>query len=92
MSLPPDQKPPVVEPSPEPAAQLDSTARSLRVRIRQQEILAGLGVLALKAIVTPTRAMPCDANGQPPRENRMAEITTARNARSPFRIAARRER
>jgi GAF domain-containing protein len=50
MSLPPDQKQPVVEPSPEFATQLDSTARNLRVRIRQQEILADLGVLALKGV------------------------------------------
>jgi two-component sensor histidine kinase len=50
MSPPPEQKRPVVEPSPEPAAQLDFTARSLRLRIRQQEILAELGVLALKGI------------------------------------------
>src|ERR1700676_1862394 len=52
----------------------------------------GFGVLALKAMVIATRETPSDANGQPPRENRMAEITTARNARRPFRAAARRER
>jgi hypothetical protein len=32
----------------------------------------GFGVFALKAMKTPTRETACDANGQPPRENRMA--------------------
>ena len=50
MSLPPDQKQPLVEPSPEPAAQPDTTARTLHLRIRQQEILAELGVLALQGV------------------------------------------
>jgi len=50
------------------------------------------GVLGAEAMVSPTRARPSDANGQPPRQNRMAEISTARNARRPFRAAARRER
>jgi len=50
MSLPPDQKEPLVEPSPEPAAQPDTTARTLHLRIRQQEILAELGVLALQGV------------------------------------------
>jgi len=40
-----DQPKPVVEPSPEPA---DITTRALRQRIRQQEILAELGVVALQ--------------------------------------------
>ena len=52
----------------------------------------GLAVLALNAMITPTKTTPSDADGQPPRENRAAEISTARNARSPFRTAARRER
>lgn len=47
MSSSSDQKPPVVERSPgeEPD---DLTGRSLRLRIRQQELLAQLGVLALQ--------------------------------------------
>jgi two-component sensor histidine kinase len=49
MSLPPEEKP-VVEPSPDPAAQFDPAARTLRRRIRQQEILAELGVLALQGV------------------------------------------
>jgi two-component sensor histidine kinase len=49
MSLPPDEKP-VVERSPDPAAQFDPAARTLRQRIRQQEILAELGVLALQGV------------------------------------------
>ena len=48
MSPPPDQKRPVVEPSPHDASAADTDTRSLRLRIRQQEILAELGVLALQ--------------------------------------------
>jgi two-component sensor histidine kinase len=47
MCPPPDQKRPVVEPSPE-GADADISRRALRLRIRQQEILAELGVLALQ--------------------------------------------
>lgn len=48
MSPPPDHKEPVIEPSPDLAAEVDAASRSLRFRIRQQEILAELGVAALK--------------------------------------------
>ena len=50
MSRPPEEKKPVVEHSPEPGAQSDLTVKSLHQRIRQQEILSELGVLALKGI------------------------------------------
>lgn len=50
MSLPPHQKEPLVEASPEPAAQPDTSVRNLHLRIRQQEILAELGVLALQGV------------------------------------------
>jgi hypothetical protein len=39
---------PVVEPSGAQAAPIDLTTRALHLRIRQQEILAELGVLALQ--------------------------------------------
>jgi two-component sensor histidine kinase len=45
---PPFEKKPVIEPSPEGGSGADTSARSLRLRIRQQEILAELGVLALQ--------------------------------------------
>jgi hypothetical protein len=47
MSLPPGQKEPLVEPSPEPAAQPDATARTPALAHSAAEILAELGVLAL---------------------------------------------
>ncbi len=47
MSIPSGEIPPVVEPSPDPAIK-DVTLNSLNQRIRQQEILAELGVLALQ--------------------------------------------
>jgi two-component sensor histidine kinase len=50
MSRPPEEKKPVVEHSPEPGAQSDLTVKALHQRIRQQEILSELGVLALKGI------------------------------------------
>lgn len=48
MSPPPDEKKPVVEPSPDGLTAADINANALRLRIRQQEILAELGVLALQ--------------------------------------------
>ena len=39
---------PVIEPSNDGAASVDLTTRALNLRIRQQEILAELGVLALQ--------------------------------------------
>jgi two-component sensor histidine kinase len=45
-----DTKTPVVEQTPDPAAQLNSTLQTLHLRVRQQEILAELGVLALKGV------------------------------------------
>src|SRR5262245_49525987 len=48
MSLSSDGKKPVVEPSPGDDQSEDSTGRALRLRIRQQELLAELGVLALQ--------------------------------------------
>src|SRR5262245_17947715 len=49
MNLPTDQRKPVIEPSPDGTAPADDlTFRALRLRIRQQEILAELGVLALQ--------------------------------------------
>src|ERR1700740_1071516 len=50
MSRPPEEKKPVVEHSPEPGAQSDLTVKGLHQRMRQQEILSELGVLALKGI------------------------------------------
>jgi two-component sensor histidine kinase len=50
MSPPPEQKNPVVEESPEPGMQSDVTVKALHQRIRQQEILSELGVLALKGV------------------------------------------
>ena len=47
MSIPSGEIPPVVEPSPDPVTE-DVTLNSLNQRIRQQEILAELGVLALQ--------------------------------------------
>jgi hypothetical protein len=44
-----DHPQPVIEPSGGGAASVDPTTRALHVRIRQQEILAELGVLALQA-------------------------------------------
>jgi two-component sensor histidine kinase len=48
MSPPSDQRKPIVEPSPDGTATADLTLRALRLRVRQQEILAELGVLALQ--------------------------------------------
>jgi two-component sensor histidine kinase len=48
MNPPPDQKEPVVEPAPSNDQPEELTARALRQRIRQQELLAELGVLALQ--------------------------------------------
>jgi two-component sensor histidine kinase len=48
MNLPSDQGEPVVEPKPGDNQTDDLTARTLRQRIRQQELLAELGVLALQ--------------------------------------------
>src|ERR1700682_5028016 len=44
----PDPPAPVVEPSPDSAQSDSLTERTLRQRIRQQELLAELGVLALQ--------------------------------------------
>jgi two-component sensor histidine kinase len=55
MSLSSANKPPVVEQSADPHESLDENTRRYRLRIRQQEILAELGVLALKA--TPFREL-----------------------------------
>ena len=43
-------------------------------------------------MITPVKAMPSDANGQPPRDNKAAVVSATRNARSPFRAATRLER
>ena len=43
-----DHQEPVIEPSKGGAATIDITTRALHLRIRQQEILAELGVLALQ--------------------------------------------
>src|ERR1700735_3899508 len=48
MSPSSDQKEPVVEPTPSDDQPDELTARALRQRIRQQELLAVLGVLALQ--------------------------------------------
>lgn len=48
MSPSPDQKSPVVEQTPADSQPDDLTSRALRLRIRQQELLAELGVLALQ--------------------------------------------
>ena len=48
MASPPDHKEPVVEPPPNEDQLDDLTSRDLRLRIRQQELLAELGVLALQ--------------------------------------------
>jgi two-component sensor histidine kinase len=48
MSQPPDDKEPIVEPSTTDNKPDDLTSRTLRQRIRQQELLAELGVLALQ--------------------------------------------
>ena len=48
MSPSSDQKKPVVEPTPSDGQSDELTARALRQRIRQQELLAELGVLALQ--------------------------------------------
>src|SRR5580692_11681581 len=48
MSPSSDQKEPVVEPVPSDGRSEEFTARALRQRIRQQELLAELGVLALQ--------------------------------------------
>jgi two-component sensor histidine kinase len=45
---PPSEKKPVIELSPEGGSGADTSARALRLRIRQQEILAELGVVALQ--------------------------------------------
>jgi two-component sensor histidine kinase len=48
MTTPSDAATPVVEESPQGASQSDLTGRALQLRIRQQEILSELGVLALQ--------------------------------------------
>jgi two-component sensor histidine kinase len=48
MTAPSDAKSPVVEASPHGDEHVDLTGRALRLRIRQQEILSELGVLALQ--------------------------------------------
>ncbi len=48
---PSDSPEPVIEPSDGGAPSVDLTTRSLQLRIRQQEILAELGVLALQGAV-----------------------------------------
>jgi two-component sensor histidine kinase len=48
MTTPSDAENPVVEASPTGATQSDLTGRALRLRVRQQEILSELGVLALQ--------------------------------------------
>ncbi len=48
MTQPPEQQEPVVEQAPGPKTSIETTERALRLRIRQQEILAELGVLALQ--------------------------------------------
>lgn len=48
MSPPAGEKTPIVEPSPDGLAASDTHARALHLRVRQQEILAELGVLALQ--------------------------------------------
>jgi two-component sensor histidine kinase len=48
MASPPDHKEPVVEPPPRDDHEDDLTGRALRLRIRQQELLAELGVLGLQ--------------------------------------------
>ncbi len=50
MRPPPEEKKPVVEEIPEPGVQFDVTVKDLHQRIRQQEILSELGVLALKGV------------------------------------------
>jgi two-component sensor histidine kinase len=55
MCSPSKEKTPVVEPSSDASPQSDLTMRALNLRIRQQEILAELGVLALKG--TPFDAL-----------------------------------
>ena len=47
MNQPSDQTP-IIEPKPEDSQPDDLTGRALRLRIRQQELLAELGVLALQ--------------------------------------------
>lgn len=46
--MPNDEKTPIVEPSPDGSAAFDIHGRALHLRVRQQEILAELGVLALQ--------------------------------------------
>jgi hypothetical protein len=48
MSQPGDNNKPLVEPAPAGTQSDDMTARALQTRIRQQELLAELGVLALQ--------------------------------------------
>ena len=48
MSPPSDAGSPIAEPSPDPHQDQDLTGRALRMRIRQQELLAELGVHALQ--------------------------------------------
>jgi two-component sensor histidine kinase len=48
MASPPDRNEPVVEPPPDDNQPDDVTSRALRLRIRQQELLAELGVFALQ--------------------------------------------
>ena len=48
MHSPSDQNPPVVERKPNHEVAEDLIGRALRLRIRQQELLAELGVLALQ--------------------------------------------
>ena len=51
MSSPSGEKPPIIEPSPDPAPQVVSLT-ALKQRIRQQEILSELGVIALQGATT----------------------------------------
>ena len=48
-----DSKEPVVERKSSDGQPDDLTGRDLRLRIRQQELLAELGVLALQGSITP---------------------------------------
>jgi two-component sensor histidine kinase len=46
--MPPDQKTPLIESNPDGTGSAELTFRAVRLRLRQQEILAELGVLALQ--------------------------------------------
>jgi two-component sensor histidine kinase len=53
MDAPPDQPKPIVERMPGATASSDLSERALQMRLRQQEILSGLGVLALQGAKFP---------------------------------------